>query len=90
MASQHLSIMEMDGFRRDTMKFFDKNRQTGETSCSEVDLRKYHKNINILKAYLDNSFGCLPAFPTQEEWILHLSQYKDIITNININEGQFD
>lgn len=79
MASQHLSIMEMDGFRRDTMKFFDKNRQTGETTCKEVDLRRYHKNINILKAYLDNSFGCLPEFPTPEEWANKLPKYKSIL-----------
>lgn len=81
MASQHLSIMDMDGFRRDTMKFFDKNRQTGETTCKEVDLRRYHKNINILKAYLDNSFGCLPDFPTPEEWINKLSKYKFILSS---------
>ena len=81
MASQHLSIMDMDGFRRDTMKFFDKNRQTGETICKEVDLRRYHKNINILKAYLDNSFGCLPEFPTTEEWINKLSKYKSILSS---------
>lgn len=81
MASQHLSIMDMDGFRRDTMKFFDKNRQTGETTCKEVDLRRYHKNINILKAYLDNSFGCLPDFPTQEEWANKLSKYKSLLND---------
>jgi AAA15 family ATPase/GTPase len=79
MASQHLSIMEMDGFRRDTLKFFDKNRQTGETSCRDVDLRKYHKNLNILRTYLDNSFGCLPEFPTSEEWMSKLSKYKSIL-----------
>ena len=83
MASQHLSIMDMDGFRRDTMKFFDKNRQTGETTCKEVDLRKYHKNINILKAYLDNSFGCLPDFPTPEEWVSKLFRYKSILNASN-------
>lgn len=81
MASQHLSIMDMDGFRRDTMKFFDKDRQTGETTCKEVDLRRYHKNINILKAYLDNSFGCLPDFPTPEEWVNKLSKYKSILSS---------
>lgn len=79
MASQHLSIMDMDGFRRDTMKFFDKNRQTGETTCKEVDLRRFHKNLNILKAYLDNSFGCLPDFPTSEEWANKLSKYKSLV-----------
>ena len=77
LASQHLSIMEMEGFRRDTMKFFDKNRETGETTCKKVDLRRYHKNISILKAYLDNSFGSLPQFPTKEEWDLHLYKFKE-------------
>lgn len=49
MASQQVSIMEMDGFRRDTVKFFDKDRETGVTSCVRINLRKYHKNLSIVK-----------------------------------------
>lgn len=75
MSSQQLSIMEMKGFRRDTVRFFDKDRQTGVTSCQSIDLRKYHKNLSILNAYLNNSFGCLPASPPLEEWIVKLEEY---------------
>lgn len=75
MSSQQLSIMEMKGFRRDTVRFFDKNRQTGVTSCQSIDLRRYHKNLSILNAYLNNSFGCLPASPPLEEWIVKLEEY---------------
>ena len=76
MASQNLSIMDMEGFRRDTIKIFDKNRTTGETYCQKIDLRKYHKNQSIVRAYLDHSFGSLPDFPTQDEWVKHLLQFR--------------
>ena len=79
MASQNLSLMDMEGFRRDTIKLFDKNRTTGVSSCTKIDLHKYHKNLNILRVYLDNSFGSLPEFPTNEEWKDRLIRYKDII-----------
>ena len=79
MASQHLSIMEMDGFRRDTLRFFDKDRNTGISMCQKIDLHKYHKNLNIARTYLDNSFGCLPEFPTIEEWIKKLEIYSEIM-----------
>ena len=76
MSSQQVSIMEMDGFRRDTVKFFDKNRETGVTTCTRIDLRKYHKNQSIVNAYLNNSFGCLPHFPDMETWKAHLADYR--------------
>ena len=66
----------MDGFRRDTVKFFDKNRETGVTTCTRIDLRKYHKNQSIVNAYLNNSFGCLPHFPDMETWKAHLADYR--------------
>lgn len=81
MASQNLSLMDMEGFRRDTLKFFDKDRRTGVSSCTKIDLHKYHKNLNILKVYLDNSFGSLPEFPTSEEWKERLLQYKEILNS---------
>lgn len=79
MASQQISIMDMEGFRRDTVKFFDKDRETGITVCNKIDLRKYHKNISILNAYFNNSFGCLPEFPSQERWIEKLEKYKELM-----------
>ena len=77
MASQQVTIMEMDGFRRDTVKFFDKDRTTGITTCKKIDMKKYHKNINIVNAYLNDSFGCLPEYPTQEQWEEKLLAYKE-------------
>ena len=76
MASQQVSIMEMDGFRRDTVKFFDKDRVTGITSCKKIDMKKYHKNISIVNAYLNDSFGCLPEYPTQEQWEKKLDSFR--------------
>lgn len=78
LASQYLPIMEMEGFRRDTLKFFDKERKTGISTCQKVNLRKYHKNVSISRAYLDNAFGSLPEFPTKEQWVDKLHNYKKL------------
>ena len=80
LASQQISLMEMDGFRRDTVKFFDKNRETGVSICKKIDLKKYHKNLSIVNAYFNNSFGCLPEFPSQEQWKEKLTKYKNMLT----------
>lgn len=79
MSSQQISIMEMDGFRRDTVKFFDKDRETGITSCIKIDLRKYHKNQSIVNTYLNNSFGCLPEFPDINTWKELLIEYRKMM-----------
>lgn len=79
LASQQVSIMEMDGFRRDTVKFFDKDRETGITTCHKIDMKKYHKNISIVNAYINGSFGCLPEFPTQQQWEEKLLSYKELM-----------
>lgn len=79
MSSQQISIMEMDGFRRDTVKFFDKDRETGITSCVKIDLRKYHKNQSIVNTYLNNSFGCLPEFPDMNTWKELLIEYRKLM-----------
>ncbi len=86
MASQNLSIMEMEGFRRDTIKIFDKNRKTGETFCNKIDLRKYHKNLNIVRTYLNDSFGGLPKFPPIDEWAKSLKRYRKTIEESQTNE----
>ena len=85
MTSQQVSIMEMEGFRRDTVKFFDKNRETGVTSCARINLRKYHKNQSIVNAYLNNSFGCLPEFPDLDTWKEHLKVYKEQMQHLTNN-----
>lgn len=79
MSSQQVAIMDMDGFRRDTVKFFDKDWNTGVTSCEKIDLRKYHKNISIVNAYLNHSFGCLPKFPKLPEWKDKIEYYYEIM-----------
>lgn len=81
LASQQISLMDMDGFRRDTVKFFDKNRDTGVTTCKKIDLKKYHKNLSIVNAYFNSSFGCLPEFPNQEQWIDKLIHYKNMLND---------
>ena len=75
--------MEMDGFRRDTVKFFDKDRETGITSCKKIDMKKYHKNISIVNAYLNNSFGCLPEFPDLDTWKKELINYQKLMNTNN-------
>lgn len=69
----------MNGYRRDTARFFDKDSETGISSCRTIDLKRYHKNLNILNSYLDNSFGGMPNFSQESIWKQHLVDYRKLI-----------
>ena len=79
LATQALPILNMNGYRRDTARFFDKDSETGISSCRTIDLKRYHKNLNILNSYLDNSFGGMPNFSQESIWKQHLVDYRKLI-----------
>lgn len=69
LATQALPVLDMDGFRRDTARFFDKDFKTGVSTVEAIDLRKFHANKNIYKNYVDHAFGGKPTVPSNEEWV---------------------
>lgn len=79
LATQALPVLDMDGFRRDTARFFDKDFKTGVSTVEAIDLRKFHANKNIYKNYVDHAFGGKPTVPSNEEWILKLQEFKSEI-----------
>lgn len=79
LATQALPILNMDGYRRDTARFFNKDFDTGVSHCECIDLRKFHANMNIYKNYIDHSFGGKPTYPDQEKWEDELKEFKDLI-----------
>lgn len=81
LASQALPILDMEGYRRDTARFFDKDFETGISSCFSIDLRKFHINKNIYKNYVDHTFGGKPQLPLAEEWKQHLYDFRDIVSS---------
>ena len=80
-ATQALPILEMQGFRRDSARFFDKDFQTGVSSVESVDLSKFHANKNIYKNYVDHAFGGTPKVPEPEEWARLLGQFREEVTH---------
>lgn len=84
-ASQSLPILDMDGFRRDTARFFDKDFDSGVSTCMSVDLRKFHLNKNIYKNYIDHTFGGIPKIPVNEVWKLHLADFRSTINDSKFN-----
>ena len=47
-------------------------------------MKKYHKNISIVNAYLNNSFGCLPEFPDLDTWKKELINYQKLMNTNNV------
>jgi len=77
LATQALPVLDMDGFRRDTARFFDKDFNTGVSTVEAIDLRKFHANKNIYKNYVDHAFGGKPTVPSNEEWIAQLKAFHE-------------
>ena len=75
LATQALPVLDMDGFRRDTARFFDKDFKTGVSTVEAIDLRKFHANKNIYKNYVDHAFGGKPTVPSNEEWVSQLKAF---------------
>ena len=86
LATQALPVLDMEGFRRDTARFFDKDFKTGISRVESVNLRKFHANKNIYKNYVDHAFGGKPYIPSHEEWMMKLSSYQNKIQD---TEGSF-
>ena len=84
-ASQSLPILDMDGFRRDTARFFDKDFDSGVSTCISIDLREFHLNKNIYKNYIDHTFGGIPKIPVNEVWKLHLADFRSTINDSKLN-----
>lgn len=75
LATQALPVLDMDGFRRDTARFFDKDFKTGVSTVEAIALRKFHANKNIYKNYVDHAFGGKPTVPSNEEWVAQLKAF---------------
>lgn len=73
-ASQAITILNMEGYRRDTARFIDKDPSTGSSSFQLVDKKKYHKKMSIYNAYINNSFGGKSGLIPDKEWNEHLNK----------------
>ena len=88
LATQALPVLDMDGFRRDTARFFDKDFLTGVSHVESINLRKFHANKNIYKNYVDHAFGGKPRVPDNDEWKTRLRTFHKMIAGEEIDKLQ--
>ena len=88
LATQALPVLDMEGFRRDTARFFDKDFETGVSHVESINLRKFHANKNIYKNYVDHAFGGKPTIPSNDEWITRLRTFHKMIAGEEIAKLQ--
>lgn len=79
LASQAITILNMNGYRRDTARFFDKEPSSGISSFQIVDKQKYHKKMSIYNAYISNSFGGKTGLIDEKDWNEHIDQIVELI-----------
>ena len=84
-ATQLLTVLDMEGYRRDSARFFNKDFKTGISTCQSIGLREFHANKNIYKNYIDHAFGGKPSIPPQDKWIECLLKFKETFNQTGSN-----
>ena len=74
-ASQALVLLKWDNLRRDTIRFFEKDKATGCSSFSSINNRTLHRNSQIYDLYMNKTFGGKVKIMEKEPW-------KDTLTKI--------
>ena len=68
MASQALTLLKWDNLRRDAIRFFEKNKNTGCSSFTTINNKTYHKNNQIFDAYMNKTFNGKTQITEHEPW----------------------
>lgn len=68
MASQALTLLKWDNLRRDAIRFFEKNKNTGCSSFTTINNKTYHKNNQIFDAYMNKTFNGKIQITEHEPW----------------------
>ena len=67
-ATQALILLKWDNLRRDSVRFFEKDKETGCSSFSTINNRTMHRNNQIYDAYLNKTFGGEIKITEKEPW----------------------
>ena len=68
MASQALTLLKWDNLRRDAIRFFEKNKNTGCSSFTTINNKSYHKNNQIFDTYMNKTFNGKTQITEHEPW----------------------
>lgn len=67
-ATQALVLLKWDNLRRDSIRFFEKNKETGCSSFTTINNRTLHRNNQIYDLYMNKTFGGAVKILEKEPW----------------------
>ena len=85
-ASQALVLLKWDNLRRDTIRFFEKDKATGCSSFTTINNRTLHRNNQIYDLYMNKTFGGEIKITEKEPW----KETLDKVTRCMINRAWED
>lgn len=82
-ATQALVLLKWDNLRRDTIRFFEKDKATGCSSFTIINNRALHRNSQIYDLYMNKTFGGEMKIMEKEPWKVTLTK----VTRCMINKS---
>jgi predicted ATPase len=67
-ATQALVLLKWDNLRRDSIRFFEKNKETSCSSFTTINNRTLHRNNQIYDLYMNKTFGGAVKILEKEPW----------------------
>lgn len=80
-ATQALVLLKWDNLRRDTLRFFEKDKTTGYSSFTTINNRTLHRNNQIYDLYMNKTFGGEVNIMEKEPWIKTLAKISKCMIN---------
>ena len=80
-ATQALVLLKWNNLRRDTLRFFEKDKTTGHSSFTTINNRTLHRNNQIYDLYMNKTFGGEVNIMEKEPWIKTLAKISKCMIN---------
>ena len=80
-ASQALILLKWENLRRDALRFFEKNKNTGCSTFTTINNRTLHRNNQIYNLYMNKTFGGEIDILEKEPWKATLAKVSKCMKN---------
>ena len=80
-ASQALILLKWENLRRDALRFFEKDKNTGCSSFTTINNRTLHRNNQIFDLYMNKTFGGEIYILEKEPWKATLAKISKCMKN---------
>lgn len=80
-ASQALVLLKWENLRRDSIRFFEKDKATGCSSFTTINNRTLHRNSQIYDLYMNKTFGGEKKILEKEPWKETLAKITKCMNN---------